>query len=120
MLIIYLFNRFFFRIKEFFRHWYIKSFFFYTHAVISFFEKLDRFFALKITFRFLFQPLYADRSAIGYILGFIFRSIRIIIASFVYLAVFFIAIIVYVFWMLIPIIIFLEIINFDFSLKWIN
>ncbi|MEK9154635.1 MAG: hypothetical protein AAB596_00975 [Patescibacteria group bacterium] len=102
-LISYLFKHFFYRIKEFFRHWYIKSFFIYSNFVVSLLERLDRFFALKITFRFIFQPLYSDRSVIGYILGFIFRLARLIIASMVYLSVILIAVFLYLVWLTIPI-----------------
>lgn len=84
MLIIYLFNRLIFRVKEFFRHWYINSFFIWSDFTVSFLEKLDRFFAIRITWRYLFHPLYQDRNALGYILGFIFRTQRILAGIFVY------------------------------------
>ncbi len=102
MLIAYLINRFIFRIKDFFRHWYIKSFFIYIHFVISQLEKIDRFLAFKITLSHLFQPLYQDRSIIGYILGFIFRSSRIFISAIIYFIVFAIAAIIYTIWIGIP------------------
>ena len=38
----YLFKSFFFRLVEFFRHWYLNSFRIYTHFVISLLEKLDK------------------------------------------------------------------------------
>ena len=102
MLIAYLINRFIFRVKEFFRHWYIKSFFIYIHFIISQLEKMDRFLAFKITLRHLFQPLYQDRSIIGYILGFFFRSGRLIIGGFLYSIIFVIAVLIYIIWLGIP------------------
>ena len=68
--LLYLLRRFFHKIAEFFRHWYIDA----TKSYFSFFidklEDLDRYFAWKITFLHLFQPLYKDYSVLGYILGF--------------------------------------------------
>ncbi|MEK7593393.1 MAG: hypothetical protein AAB464_01620 [Patescibacteria group bacterium] len=103
MFIVYLFNRFFYRLKEFFRHWYVKSFFIYTDFVVSFLERLDRVFAFKITLRFLFQPLYGDYSVLGYILGFIFRISRLAVGGLVHLAVIAIAVVLYLIWLATPI-----------------
>jgi len=102
MVFIYIFNRFLYRIKEFFRHWYVKSFFIYTHFVISLLEKIDRYFAFKITLRHLFVPLYLDRSVIGYILGFIFRLGRLIFGGTVYLLIIPAAVFFYLVWLGIP------------------
>jgi len=101
--VIYLFNRFFYRIFEFLEHWYIGSFKVYSHFFISFLEKLDRTFAFKITLRNLFQPLYSDRSFIGYILGFFFRSGRLFISGILYLIIIVLAIFIYLAWLLVPI-----------------
>lgn len=102
MLIIYLFNRFIFRLQEFLRHWYIDGFFAYKHIVFSFLGKLDKFFALKITWRYLFQPLYQDRNFLGYILGFIFRFGRLLMSGFIYLIIIAVALVLYLVWMTIP------------------
>ena len=103
MIIIYLFKRFIYRLKEFLRHWYIKSFFIYFDFVVSFLERLDRIFAFKITLRFLFHPLYGDYSVLGRILGFIFRINRLIVAGLVYSAVIVVAVILYLVWLTAPI-----------------
>lgn len=100
---VYLIQRFFYRIFEFLRHWYWKSLFIYSHAVITFLERLDKFFALKVTLRHLFQPLYKDYSLIGYILGFLFRVSRIIFSGFVYLLIILSAIFVYLIWLAAPV-----------------
>jgi hypothetical protein len=101
--IVYLFQRFFYRVFEFLRHWYVKSLFIYSHNVINFLERLDKNFAFKITLRHLFQPLYKDYSIIGYVLGFIFRTGRIIGASFIYVVLIAAAILIYVIWLAVPI-----------------
>jgi len=107
LLLIYLLNRLIFRIKEFLRHWYIKSFFIYIHFVISQLEKIDHFLAFKITLRHLFQPLYQDNSIIGYILGFIFRSSRLLIGAIAYLVIFAVAALFYISWLsILPLIIY--------------
>lgn len=100
---IYLFNRFFYRIFEFLEHWYIGSFKVYSHFFISFLEKLDRIFAFKITLRNILQPLYSDRSFIGYVLGFFFRGWRLIIGGILYLIIIVLAIFIYLAWLLVPI-----------------
>lgn len=108
---IYLFNRLSHRFLEFFQHWYLNSFRVYGHFVISVLEKLDRRFALKITLRHLFIPLYQDRSLIGYVLGFFFRFGRLILGSFVYLILLAIAAFFYFVWLAIPVFIIFKIIS---------
>jgi|GEM_PF-199350 len=100
--LIYLIQRFFYRIYEFMRHWYIGGFLKVVHRTLSFLEILDRRLALKITLRYLFRPLYQDYTVLGYILGFIFRSARVAIAGFVYLIVILIALAVYLAWAAFP------------------
>jgi len=103
LLIVYIIELFFYRIKEFLRHWYVKSFRIYFHNVVNFLERLDRFFAFKITLRYIFHPLYQDYSLIGYVLGFIFRSIRVIAAILFYSLIVVVAVFIYLFWLAIPI-----------------
>ncbi|MBI5306313.1 hypothetical protein HZB04_01885 [Candidatus Wolfebacteria bacterium] len=102
MLILYLFNRFIFRIQEFLRHWYVNSFFIWSHNVVSVLERMDNFFALKITWRHFFEPLYQDHSLIGYILGFIFRFGRLISGLLVYIPLILLAVVLYAVWLAIP------------------
>ena len=98
----YLLKQLFERMADFLRHWYISSFIWWTHGVIGLLERLDRRFALKITLRYLFVPLYRDRSIFGYVLGFIFRGLKIILALFFYIVILLLAIAVYLIWILIP------------------
>lgn len=99
---VFLGGRFFYRIFEFLRHWYVKSARVYSNFVIERLERLDRYLAWRITFKNLFQPLYKDYSVVGYVLGFLFRSIRLVFGGFVYLIFFFVAILLYIIWLLTP------------------
>jgi hypothetical protein len=98
-LIIYLINRFFYRLIEFLRHWYFNSFKIYSHFIISLLEKFDRKLAFKVTTKHLFQPLYQDQTLIGYILGFFFRTARLIIGGVFYILIIAIAIFIYLSWL---------------------
>ncbi len=101
--IVYLVERFFYRIFQFIYHWYVGGFFWFVRSALNFLEALDRFFALKITLRYLFRPLYQDYTLIGYILGFIFRSGRLIGGGLVYLAVLIVAAGLYAIWAALPV-----------------
>lgn len=100
--LVYLLEQVVFRLVDFLRHWYVSSFLWWSHWIINLLERLDRRFALKITLRYLFVPLYQDRSIFGYILGFIFRSFRIVLALVFYAVIVLLAIVVYVVWVFIP------------------
>lgn len=109
MALVYLIRRFFFRIVEFLRHWYVKSFKIYSNFVFDQLQKMDRTLAWRVNVRYLFQPLYKDYSIIGYVLGFILRISRLLGISAIYLVIFLFVIAVYVVWLMIPIAIILRI-----------
>lgn len=98
----YLAERFWYRIADFFRHWYVTASRAHFANMINRFERIDRFVALRVTARFLFQPLYGDYSVIGYILGFIFRSIRLIAGILIYAVLLVIYLALYLVWIAIP------------------
>ena len=100
--IVYLLHQFFWRIWAFIRDWYVGGFRRVAHATISTLERLDHIFALVITLRHFGEPLYGDRTIIGYILGFMFRTFRALIATILYLLVVAAGIAAYLFWALIP------------------
>ncbi len=102
MAITYLGWRFLYRLGEFLRHWYIKSIRMYVDFILDVLGKLDRYFAWKITLRFLFHPLYGDYSFVGRILGFFFRVFRLAIAGILYLFIIILALILYCIWIAIP------------------
>ena len=95
---VYLFDRFIYRIAHFLRHWYIDSFIYYSHIVMALLERMDRTIALKVTWRNLFQPLYQERNIFGYILGFLFRLIRLIGGGFIYALVLLVAAAIFFAW----------------------
>ena len=98
----YLLHRFFYRIFDFFRHWYAGGTRVIAHAFITTLETIDKSLAVEITLHHFFEPLYKDYSIIGRILGIVFRSARVTIGMVVYLLValgFFVAALV---WVLIP------------------
>jgi len=64
--------------------------------------KADRSFAIAITIRHFFEPLYKDYSIIGRILGVVFRSVRIAIGGAVYLLLALGFLAVYLVWLAIP------------------
>ncbi len=101
--VVYLLQRFFYRIYEAIRHWYRDGFLWFVHHTLNVLEGLDRTFALRITFRYWLKPLYQDYTVIGYILGFIFRTFRLVIGGFVYLVIILAALLLYLVWAAIPI-----------------
>lgn len=107
--LVYLFDRFIYRISHFIRHWYVDSFFIYTHFIVSRLEDMDQTIALKITWRNIFQPLYQERNVIGYVLGFIFRSIRLVLGSIIYGVIIAVAAGLFLIWAAIPAYILLKI-----------
>lgn len=108
--VVYLIQHFFYRILEFLRHWYVKSIRMYSNFVLDKLERLDRYFAFIITAKHIFQPLYKDYSIIGYVLGFLFRLLRLVIGALAYAVIFIIAVFLYIIWLVSPIYIFYRVI----------
>lgn len=98
------------RILDFFRHWYLDGFLWATNLTLNILERLDHFFALRITAKNWFQPLYQDYTVIGYIWGFIFRTLRILAGAAIYAAAAVLAIAAFLFWAIVPLLIIYEII----------
>ena len=65
----------------------------------------DQSFAVAITLRHFFEPLYKDYTIIGRIMGIFFRSVRVVIGGALYLVLAIAFAIVYVIWLAIPAII---------------
>ena len=103
--LVYLVHRFFYRIYQFLHHWYIGGFMWFVRHTIDLLEALDRFFAFRVTLRYWFKPLYQDYTVIGYLLGFIFRTGRLMFGGILYLLILFIAVLLYVIWAATPILI---------------
>jgi len=100
--LVYLVQRFFYHFFDFFHHWYIDGSRRFAHVFISTLEAADRTFAVKITLRHFFEPLYRDYTVIGRILGIIFRTGRIAIGSVAYLLIAFVFAVLYIAWLAIP------------------
>lgn len=98
----YLLNRLFFRISDFFHHWYLDGSRSILHRYVSIFEALDQTFALRVTLRYFWRPLYGDYSIVGRIFGFFFRSARILIGAIIYLVLAIIMFALYVVWLALP------------------
>lgn len=98
----YLIARFFYRMMDFFHHWYIHGSRMIGRWAFAVFERLDRVFAVQITLRYFFHPLYKDYSIVGRILGIIFRSARVLIGVAVYLMLSPFFLVLYVAWVAIP------------------
>ncbi|MBU6141825.1 hypothetical protein KGO95_01735 [Patescibacteria group bacterium] len=99
---VYLLNRLLQRLVDFVRHWYVDGFFQAVDWMLDILEKLDRSFALRITVKYWLQPLYQDYTMIGYVWGFIFRTVRILIALVVYLLLIACALALFLAWAAIP------------------
>lgn len=101
-LVYYLFNRFLHRLLKFLQRWYFGSFKIYSHFIFSLLERVDRKLAFKITLRNLFKPLYQDESFIGHILGFCFRTVRLMAGGIIYIILITIFILIYLAWLAAP------------------
>jgi hypothetical protein len=109
MALAYIIRRFFHRIADFLRHWYVKSAKIYFNFVLDKLSKIDRVLAWRVNLKYVFHPLYQDYSIVGYSLGFVTRILRFLGTSAIYAVLFSIAILVYVAWLLVPIFIILKI-----------
>ncbi len=102
VVVAYLTMRLVRRILAFFKHWYVDSFGVARSLFLSLLRRLDRLFALEVTIRHLFQPLFQDRTSLGYMLGFLFRSGRVVAGFAMYLAVATLALLLYLAWLAAP------------------
>lgn len=100
--VVYLAVRFFYRIFDFFHHWYVDGTKRLGHYTANFFERLDKNLALTITVRYFFEPLYKDYTFIGRILGIIFRSGRVALGVVLYAVLGLLFLFVYLVWWGLP------------------
>ena len=91
------------RALDFFRHWYVNGFLRTIHWTYNILEKFDRYFALRITMKNWFQPLYQDHTFLGYFFGFVFRTARILTGLLVYGLTIILAASIYLLWAMAPI-----------------
>jgi hypothetical protein len=113
MAIKYIAEQFVIWVIDFFRHWYIDSLFFFLRVFIKKLYFLDRLFALRVSFKNIFKPMYQDNSFIGYVMGFLFRSIRIAAALITYSFVVLLLLPAYLVWAAIPLYLLMRSFNID-------
>jgi len=99
---VYLIQRFFYRLLDFFHHWYVDGARAIGNKFILTLEAADQSFAVKITLRHFFEPLYKDYSIIGRILGVIFRTGRVLLGGIIYLFITIVFALVFAVWFAIP------------------
>ena len=100
----YLISRFFYRVFDFFHHWYMDGSKLFFHNMVSFLESLDQTIALRVTLKYFFQPLYKDYTVIGRILGVVFRTGRMAIGAVVYSVVIAVFMAGYILWLMAPVV----------------
>ena len=100
---LYLGKTFVFRIGLFFRHWYVDGFLAIYGTWLRFLRMCERRLAIRINVRFLFQPLYQERNIVGYVLGFLYRFIKICLGGILYVITGVFACGVYVVWAVLPV-----------------
>jgi hypothetical protein len=103
--VVYLARRFIYRFVDFFHHWYVDGSYAIGRHFMSTLTAADESFAVAITLRHFFEPLYKDYSVIGRILGIVFRSVRVVIGGVCYLILAAVFVLVYLIWLAIPAII---------------
>ncbi len=99
---IYLLWQIYSGITNFLEDWYTDGFRWWLEHLLGFLEELDKVFALKVTLRHFTEPLYGDRTIMGFFLGLIWRTLRIIAASVIYFLVILVAVTLYLFWAILP------------------
>jgi hypothetical protein len=99
---IYLLQRLVYRIGDFFHHWYVDGSRAIGNKFILTLEAADQAFAIKITLRHFFEPLYKDYSVMGRILGVPFRAGRILIGGVIYFLIAIAFAVIYVAWVALP------------------
>lgn len=99
------------KIILFFKHWYVDGFWFVYHYYIYIIKMLDREWALAVTVKYLFKPLYQDYSFAGYFIGVGFRIARSFFGAIIYLFVTLVFLFIYLAWCSILPILFLKSLN---------
>lgn len=105
---IYIFIQALGALGSFFRHWYLGGFYVFAHRLTSVIVALEQTFALRVTLRNLFKPLYQDYTVMGVVLGFIFRPLRLLIGGLLYVFVALLCAVLYGVWAAIPVFLFVK------------
>ncbi|MGD1003025.1 MAG: hypothetical protein ABR884_00415 [Minisyncoccia bacterium] len=100
--IVYLAWRLLYRFLDFFHHWYVDGSRAFGRRFMVTLTAADQSFAVAITLRHFFEPLYKDYSIVGRVLGIVFRSARVVIGGVCYLFLAVAFAIAYAIWLAIP------------------
>ena len=117
MAIKYIAEQFTLWLADFFRHWYFDGLFLFLRTFVKTLSFLDRIFALRVSFKNIFKPMYQDNSFIGYVMGFSFRSLRIITALISYSFIAFLFLVAYLIWAAILPYLLLKLFNIDINVS---
>lgn len=98
----YLVQRFFFRVIDFFHHWYTDGSRLFSHRFFTLLGDLDQTIALRLTLKHFFEPLFKDYTIVGRVLGVIFRLGRVLLGFIIYPVVGFLFLFFYALWLVIP------------------
>lgn len=100
--LFYIFQRFFYRLADFFHNWYVHGSKYLIHRFVSVLENVDRTVAIKVTLRYFFQPLYKDYTIVGRILGIVFRSGRLFVGGIIYACFILLFVGIFIIWLIFP------------------
>lgn len=100
--IFYLISCLFFYLRKFFSDWYLEGFYFFWQLWFKTLRFLERRFAVVASVYYWGVPLWQEYSFGGYFLSIPIRTLKIIFGGLFYLLVTVIFILLYFFWILIP------------------
>ncbi len=86
----------------FFKHWYLDGFFAVVRTVARALGALEKSLALKVNLYFFFEPLYQERNIYGYVIGFLYRSLKLLLGGFLYAVIVVVGVAAYLLWAAIP------------------
>ena len=90
------------RFLMFWKHWYGDGTRYAVWRLRSSIYSLDRTFAVRVTVRHFFEPLWGDYSPVGRIIGPIFRALRVLIGGVAYLIIAAVWLVLLLTWYAIP------------------
>ena len=97
------------------KFWYINSVSWVWNYYVKIISTFDSQIAVKTTWKNIGQPLFQDYTLQGKFIGFIFRILRIIFGSLLYLVIAIAGAIAYLFWLLFPLLCVISILGFFFA-----
>ncbi len=102
MVLVYIFRQAAFGLLSFFEHWYVRGFRVWWNFVAHSISQFDRSYGWRVTGAHLFEPLYKDFSAVGYLLGVPFRIGRFFAGLLFYVLFLFVSATIFLVWLCVP------------------